>query len=146
MTTVEPLLARCLNTLAPCSFETVCQNDAHRDRVEQHHLSTRHGAPEQTPDEISDRLWTTRAEERAVIVQAIEAAAIVNNGQVDLNVVRLLLPDGITPQLSGAVVNVLLRQGRLVPDGWTTNQDRRGRNQGKPAQLYKLVQVAEVAK
>lgn len=133
------ILARCLNELAPCAFEVICQSEQHRDRVEQHHLSSRHGSPDPAPDEISDRLWTSHSDERAAIVQAIEATALVNDGQVDLNVVRQILPPGTTPQLVGAVVNVLLRQGRLERIGWTTNADKRGRNQGKPLALYRLV-------
>ena len=132
------IIARCLNTAAPCEFEVVCQSEQHKDRVEQAHMSRYHDALAATED-VTDEMWTRHADERALIIKAIEATALVNGGKVDMNVVRQIIPDVVTPQLVGAVVNVLLRQGRLERVGWTTNQDRRGRNQGKPAPLYALV-------
>lgn len=133
------LIARCLNTTAPCSgFEVVCASAQHKDRVEQAHLSRYHDAAGAT-EGVTDDMWARHGEERALIVKAIEATALVNAGKVDMNVVRQLIPDVVTPQLVGAVVNVLLRQGRLERIGWTTNEDRRGRNNGKPAPLYALV-------
>jgi len=29
--------------------------------------------------------------------------------------------------------------GDIEPDGWTTSQDNRGRNSGKPARTYRVV-------
>jgi hypothetical protein len=136
---VIDLTARCLNTTQPCSgFEVVCQSEQHKERVEQAHMNRHHDASVPT-ESVTDDMWSRHADERALIVKAIEATAFVNGGKVDMNVVRQLIPEVVTPQLVGAVVNVLLRQGRLERVGWTTNQDRRGRNVGKPAPLYALV-------
>jgi len=135
---VTDLIARCLNTTAPCNFETVCNSEQHRDRVQQSHMERQHAAAP-AADDISDDMWSRHVDDRALIVKAIEATALVNGGKVDMNVVRQIIPDAVTPQLVGAVVNVLLRQGRLERIGWTTNQDRKGRNVGKPAPLYCLV-------
>lgn len=132
------LIARCRNTPDPCPFEVVCHSEQHKERVEAAHLERRHDMTV-TPEAVCDEMWTSHADERTLIIKAIEATALVNKGQVDMNVVRQIIPTAVTPQLIGAVINVLLRQGRLERIGFTTNLDKRGRNQGKPLPLYAIV-------
>lgn len=136
--TQDELTARCLNATAPCTFEVICNSEQHKQRVEQTHMERRHAA-DATPEDVANDMWARHEDERALILKAIEATALVNGGQVDMNVVRQLIPDVVTPQLIGAVVNVLIRQKRLERIGWTTNTDTRGRNVGKPLPLYALV-------
>ena len=123
-----------------CAWQVMSADPAQAREREDRHRYRRHDAPEPTTDEVCDSMWNRHDRQRAVIVQAIEAVALVNGGQVDMNAVRdTLASESVVPQLVGAVVNVLLRQGRLVEDGWTTNTDKRGRNAGRPSRLYRLV-------
>lgn len=75
--------------------------------------------------------------ERAAVVDAIRDDAVEHFGQVNSNRVRERIPSWVAPQVIGATYNALRARGLLVDDGWTTNTDRRGRNSGKPARLYR---------
>ena len=80
----------------------------------------------------------SHAEDVQTVIDAIEMVARDNDGQVDPNAVRRLLPAHVHPQTIGAVYNQLTSRGRLERIGWTTNEDRAGRNYGKPLALYEL--------
>lgn len=125
-----------------CVWGPQVANVSHKEKAEAAHRERWHS--EQTPgtDELCDELVATHVNERDVIERAIEACAVVNQGRVDPNVVRELLPPGITPQLIGAVYNVLRRRGRLEPVEQGVSTDTQGRNVGKPTTVYRLVPTA----
>ena len=89
------------------------------------------------------------ARDRATIVRAIVAEAHARGGRVDPNRLRARLCDEngnlrVYPRVVGATVHALVRAGVLVPDGWVTSTDRRGRNAGKPARAYRA-RIGQVA-
>jgi len=70
-------------------------------------------------------------------------AANCDGGRVDPNTVRGLLSNeyGLTidPRRYSAFWNRAAgRDGFLVADGWVVNDDKRGRNAGKPTRAYRL--------
>lgn len=77
-------------------------------------------------------------DDRAAVVRAILAAAAADNGRVDPNQVRKLIPDNVYPRVTGAVYQSLAKKGVLVVDGWTVSEDTTGRNTGKPCRVYRL--------
>lgn len=83
---------------------------------------------------------------RERIVAAIATVADENGGRVDPNAVRALLSDerGLTvpPRVVGSVYYALSEAGALHAEEWTVSNDRRGRNIGKPARVYRLVGMA----
>jgi hypothetical protein len=76
---------------------------------------------------------------------AIRGDAASHSGHIDPNRVRALLTNehGLTvyPRVIGATYSALRQAGVLIADGWTTSTDVRGGNAGKPARLYRLVEV-----
>lgn len=120
-------------------FDALCASENHKAKVEAAHNERWHGVPAPDTDEICDKVYNTHAAERDQVIACIEAVAKVNNGQIDPNAVRGLLPAGIKPQVVSATYNVLARQGRIERAGWTTNTDAAGRNQGKPLALWSMV-------
>lgn len=82
--------------------------------------------------------------DRRRIVEAIVYCANRSAGTVDSNMVRARLSnaDGkldVFPRLMGAVYHQLRTAGVLVPDGWILNQDKAGRNAGRPAMRYRYI-------
>lgn len=130
---LSPYLAECDH----CDFSVACSSFAEKQRKEQIHREQRHTT---TAEVVTGLVADDPAHdgERAEIVAAIEMDAAAHQGEVDPNRVRRLLPLHIQPQLVGAVYSALLREGRLTQRGWTTNEDRRGRNVGKPLMTYDL--------
>lgn len=135
--------------IARCGYcpgvEVLCVSEEHKAKVERTHQEKWHGELTPGTDALCDELVATHVDERDAIVKAIRACAVVNNGRVDPNVVRQMLPPGITPQLIGATYNVLRRQGVLEPAEQGVNQDAHGRNQGKPMTIYRLVEAERSA-
>lgn len=81
--------------------------------------------------------------DRERIVQAILYVANHSAGIVDPNKVRtrLTAPSGdllVYPRLMGAVYRQLAQAGVLAPAGWIVNEDRHGRNAGRPMRCYRL--------
>ncbi|HET6908877.1 MAG TPA: hypothetical protein VFH54_06015 [Mycobacteriales bacterium] len=74
--------------------------------------------------------------EREAVVAAIRSDAAANDGHVDPNRVRELVPAWVGPRVVSATYNALRTRRLLIPAGWTTNTDRRGRNVGKPIRTY----------
>jgi hypothetical protein len=58
--------------------------------VDKHHERW-HGDLASQTDEVCDRLWIERGDERAKVVKAVEAVALLNGGDVDWNTVRGLI-------------------------------------------------------
>ncbi|MFD4250402.1 hypothetical protein ACFWQL_11750 [Amycolatopsis thermoflava] len=82
------------------------------------------------------------AEDRAAVARAILAAAAADGGRVDPNQVRKRIPATVYPRVIGAVYQALARAGVLQSEGWTISDDRRGRNSGRPARVYRMVHRA----
>jgi hypothetical protein len=77
------------------------------------------------------------ARERAAVIDAIRQDAAGHDRQVDPNRVRSLIPPWVGPRVVSATYNALRTRGLLVRQGWTQNEDRRGRNVGKPQSVYR---------
>lgn len=87
------------------------------------------------------------ASDRDAVEAAIVAVAAERGGTVDPNAVRARLRSTVGPTLNprvvGGVYFGLVKQGRLVPSGWTTSTDSDGGNAGKPARTYRLVEAPQ---
>jgi hypothetical protein len=83
------------------------------------------------------------ADDRAEIERVILAVALEYDGHIDPNTVRRRLPAWVQPQLVGPTYRALCLAREIEPAGWTTSDDLRGRNSGKPARTYRLVTEAE---
>jgi hypothetical protein len=79
------------------------------------------------------------ADDRAEIERVILAVALEYDGHIDPNIVRRRLPAWVQPQLVGPTYRALSLAREIEPVGWTTSDDARGRNSGKPARTYRLV-------
>ena len=136
-TLLNPLLATCRHG---CNFELPCSSATEKQRREDAHNQRHHPSVEAVTDLVAND--PSHSAERAEIEAAIEMDGAAHQGEVDPNRVRRLLPLHIQPQLVGAIYSAWLREGRLKQRGWTTNEDRRGRNVGKPLMTYDLVDGA----
>lgn len=74
------------------------------------------------------------------VERVILGVAFDYDGHVDPNEVRRRLPAWITPQVIGPTYRRLCLDGVLAVAGWTTSDDTRGRNSGKPARTYRLTE------
>ena len=83
------------------------------------------------------------AHHRAEIERVILAVALEHDGHIDPNTVRHRLPAWVQPQLVGPTYRALCLAREIEPDGWTTSDDNRGRNSGKPARTYRVTTDAE---
>ena len=103
--------------------------------------------PEPTTDELCARMIGEYGDDADKVLEAIRAVAVVNNGRVDLNAVRELLPKGTlkVPQVRGSVVRVMKGAGykgwQLVEVGSNVNNDTRSGNAGKPQTVYALERI-----
>ena len=79
------------------------------------------------------------AHHRHEIERVILAVALEHDGHIDPNVVRARLPAWVQPQLVGPTYRRLCLAREIKAAGWTTSDDLRGRNSGKPARTYELV-------
>ncbi len=79
------------------------------------------------------------AHHRAEIERIILAVALEHDGHIDPNTVRRRLPAWVQPQLVGPTYRALALAREIEPAGWTTSDDNRGRNSGKPARTYRVV-------
>lgn len=79
------------------------------------------------------------AHHRTEIERIILAVALEHDGHIDPNTVRSRLPAWVQPQLVGPTYRALALAREIEPAGWTTSDDNRGRNSGKPARTYRLV-------
>jgi hypothetical protein len=83
------------------------------------------------------------AADRAEIERVILAVALEYDGHIDPNIVRRRLPAWVQPQLVGPTYRALCLAREIEPAGWTTSDDLKGRNSGKPARTYRLVTEAQ---
>jgi hypothetical protein len=79
------------------------------------------------------------ADDRNEIERVILAVALEYDGHIDPNIVRRRLPTWVQPQLVGPTYRALSLARQIEPAGWTTSDDNRGRNSGKPVRTYRLV-------
>jgi hypothetical protein len=78
------------------------------------------------------------ADDRAEIERVILAVALEYDGHIDPNIVRRRLPAWVQPQLVGPTYRALCLAREIELAGWTTSDDLRGRNSGKPIRTYQL--------
>ena len=83
------------------------------------------------------------AHHRTEIERIILAVALEHDGHIDPNRVRRRLPAWVQPQLVGPTYRALCLAREIEPAGWTTSDDNRGRNSGKPARTYRVVTEAD---
>ena len=83
------------------------------------------------------------AHHRAEIERVILAIALEHDGHIDPNIVRRRLPAWVQPQLVGPTYRAMTLSRDIEPRGWTTNDDAKGRNSGKPLRTYRVVTQAE---
>lgn len=83
------------------------------------------------------------AHHRTEIERIILAVALEHDGHIDPNTVRRRLPAWVQPQLVGPTYRALALAREIEPAGWTTSDDNRGRNSGKPARTYRVVTEAD---
>ena len=79
------------------------------------------------------------AHHRQEIERVILAVALEYDGHINPNVVRARLPPWVQPQLVGPTYRALLLAREIEPHGWTTSDDMKGRNSGKPLKTYRLL-------
>jgi hypothetical protein len=79
------------------------------------------------------------AHHRTEIERIILAVALEHDGHIDPNTVRRRLPVWVQPQLVGPTYRALALAREIEPAGWTTSDDAKGRNSGKPLRTYRLV-------
>ena len=95
---------------------------------------------------VADNPQPLAAQYRDRIVAAIVTDATCHGDIVDSNRVRRLLSNdhGLTvpPRQLSATYSALAARGFLEPAGWTTSDDVRGGNAGKPARLWRWVGAA----
>jgi hypothetical protein len=73
------------------------------------------------------------------VARIILSVAFEYDGHIDPNVVRRRLPSWVQPQQVGPTYRALCLAQEIHPAGWTTSDDLKGRNSGKPARTYQLV-------
>jgi hypothetical protein len=79
------------------------------------------------------------ADDRAETERVILAVGLEYDGHIDPNIVRRRLPAWVQPQLVGPTYRALCLAREIEPAGWTTSDDLKGRNSGKPVRTYRLV-------
>lgn len=98
-----------------------------------------------TIHDVCELIVATPIHQRDVeqVVKAIYLDADANDGNIDPNRVRASLTNeyGMTvyPRVIGAVYNSLVHKKVIAVAGWGVNEDRRGRNYGKPQRIYRWV-------
>lgn len=80
---------------------------------------------------------------RAEIERVIWAVACEYDGQINPNIVRARIPSWVQPQLIGPTYRAMTLARDIEPAGWTTNDDAKGRNSGKPLRTYRVVTELE---
>ena len=78
------------------------------------------------------------AHHRQEIERVILAVALEHDGHIDPNIVRSRIPAWVQPQLVGPTYRAMVLAGEIAVSGWTTNDDTKGRNSGKPLRTYSL--------
>ena len=78
------------------------------------------------------------AHHRAEVARIILSVAFEYDGHIDPNVVRRRLPTWVQPQQVGPTYRAMCLTGDIEVAGWTTSDDLKGRNSGKPARTYRI--------
>ena len=81
----------------------------------------------------------THDSQRLEVERAIWGVAAEYDGAIDPNIVRARIPTWVQPQVVGPTYRAMTLTGDIEPHGWTTSDDTRGRNSGKPARMYRIV-------
>ena len=80
---------------------------------------------------------------RAEIERVMWAVACEYDGHIDPNIVRARIPSWVQPQLIGPTYRAMSLARDIEPAGWTTNDDAKGRNSGKPLRTYRVVSLRD---
>lgn len=132
-TALDPFLTAC----SKCSWSIAVWSAEEKERREKAHAERAHMA---TVEAVTGLVTTDPS--HTAEVEAVERAIVydgrTHGGEVDPNRVRALLPPWITPQVIGATYRTMHDSGRLRVVASTTNRDRKGRNVGKPLNVYRL--------
>lgn len=79
-----------------------------------------------------DHEWRT-------FTDAVTRVAHAHGGMVDQNDVRPIIRGNVAPKRIGAFWRRACLEGWLRADGYSTSNDRAGRNAGRPMRCYRLV-------
>ena len=79
--------------------------------------------------------------DRQIILDAIETVAARSGGDVDPNELRAEVTGLVQPNVIGATISGLARSGHLEVIGWTTTTNSTTGNGGKPARVYRLIDL-----
>lgn len=82
-----------------------------------------------------DRVHRT---DRQIILAAIEIVADEGDGVVDPNKLRRLVSGRVQPNVIGATIQGLAKQGHLEPHGFTITTGSASGNNGRPARTWKV--------
>ena len=77
--------------------------------------------------------------DRQIILAAIEIVADEGDGVVDPNKLRRLVSGRVQPNVIGATIQGLAKQGRLEPHGFTVTTGSTSHNNGRPARVWRWV-------
>lgn len=77
--------------------------------------------------------------DREIILDAIETVAARHGGTVDPNELRRLVSGRVQPNVIGATIQGLAKQGYLVPHGFTITTGSTSGNDGRPARVWRWV-------
>lgn len=96
----------------------------------------------QTADTLAlMHLDPTHRTDRQIILDAIETVAARSGGVVDPNELRAEVYGLVYPNTIGATISGLARSGHLEVVGWTTTTNSTTGNGGKPARVYRLIDL-----
>lgn len=127
-------------------LNVACVDEAHQAKVKARHDATWHADLPPETDELCEALVTANPDDFAVVEMAFRTAAAKNNGQVDQNYIRSILPTGLNPRVVSAAYRVCRMRARhggsgLVKVGTNISDDRAGRNAGREQPLYAWVEA-----
>lgn len=82
----------------------------------------------------------THRTDRQIILDAIEMVADEHGGVVDPNDLRRLIAGRVQPNVIGATINGLAKQGRLEPTGhFVITKGSASGNDGRPARTWRWI-------
>lgn len=81
----------------------------------------------------------SKAEEWEHFRKVLAKVAAENDGLIDQNRTRPLLRGEIAPRRVGAYFHRAACRGLIRAEGWTTSDDREGKNSGRPCRSYRYL-------
>lgn len=83
----------------------------------------------------------SEADEWEHFKKVLAKVAAKNDGVIDQNQTRPLLRGEIAPRRVGAFFHRATKAGLIRAEGWTTSDDREGKNSGRPCKAYRWIGV-----